>query len=78
VLLSSIATPISFANGLVTGIELAVNPSVGFGYHGFNTSEHFSFNTTPLPAALPLFASGLGGLGYLSWRRRKRRAASTA
>ena len=26
-------------------------------------------NQTPLPAALPLFASGLGGLGYLGYRR---------
>jgi hypothetical protein len=27
--------------------------------------------TTPLPAALPLFASGLGALGLLGWRRKK-------
>ena len=26
---------------------------------------------TPIPAALPLFVSALGGLGYLGWRRRK-------
>jgi hypothetical protein len=26
---------------------------------------------TPLPAALPLFAAALGGLGLLGWRRRK-------
>jgi hypothetical protein len=32
---------------------------------------------TPLPAALPLFASGIGGLGLLSWRR-KRKAQATA
>jgi hypothetical protein len=25
---------------------------------------------TPLPAALPLFATGVGGLGLLGWRRR--------
>jgi hypothetical protein len=25
---------------------------------------------TPLPAALPLFATGLGALGLLSWRKR--------
>jgi len=32
--------------------------------------------TVPLPAALPLFATGLGGLGLLGWRRkRKARAA---
>jgi hypothetical protein len=27
--------------------------------------------STPIPAALPLFASALGGLGFLGWRRRK-------
>ncbi len=26
---------------------------------------------TPIPAALPLFATGLGALGLLGWRRRK-------
>ena len=27
--------------------------------------------TTPIPAALPLLASGLGGLGFVGWRRPK-------
>ncbi|GAB2178945.1 hypothetical protein [Dongia sp. agr-C8] len=31
--------------------------------------------TTPIPAALPLFASALGGLGFLRWRRRRAAAA---
>jgi hypothetical protein len=31
----------------------------------------------PLPAALPLFASGLGAIGLLAWRRRKREAAAS-
>ena len=31
----------------------------------------------PLPAALPLFATGLGVLGLLGWRR-KRKAQATA
>jgi hypothetical protein len=30
---------------------------------------------TPLPAALPLFATGLGALGLLGWRRKKKAAA---
>ena len=30
---------------------------------------------TPLPAALPLFASGLGALGLLGWRRKKKAPA---
>ena len=32
----------------------------------------------PLPGALPLFATGLGALGFLGWRRKKRAAALTA
>jgi hypothetical protein len=34
-------------------------------------------DTTPLPAALPLFCTGLGALGLLGWRR-KRKAQATA
>jgi hypothetical protein len=33
---------------------------------------------TPLPATLPLFASGLGALGLIGWRRKKRKAAVRA
>ena len=33
---------------------------------------------TPLPAALPLFASGLGALGLFSWRRKRKAAALAA
>src|SRR5262249_27065065 len=30
--------------------------------------------TTPLPAAFPLFATGLGALGLLGWRRKRKQA----
>jgi hypothetical protein len=33
---------------------------------------------TPLPAALPLFATGLGALGLLGWRRKRKNAAAIA
>jgi hypothetical protein len=33
---------------------------------------------TPLPAALPLFASGLGAMGLFGWRRKRRNAATRA
>jgi hypothetical protein len=33
---------------------------------------------TPLPAALPLYAAGLGFAGLLGWRRRKKERAATA
>jgi hypothetical protein len=32
-------------------------------------------SATPLPAALPLFASGIGALGLLGWRKKRRAAA---
>ena len=35
-------------------------------------------DVVPLPAALPLFASGLVGLGLLGWRRKKRAAPLNA
>ena len=34
--------------------------------------------TVPLPSALPLFATGLGALGLLGWRRKKRAAPLNA
>jgi hypothetical protein len=33
---------------------------------------------TPLPAALPLFATGLGALGLLGWRRKRKNVALAA
>jgi hypothetical protein len=33
---------------------------------------------TPLPAALPLFASGLGAMGFVGWRRKRKNAAAAA
>jgi hypothetical protein len=36
-----------------------------------------TISQTPIPAALPLFATGLGGLGLLGWRR-KRKAQAVA
>jgi hypothetical protein len=33
---------------------------------------------TPLPAALPLFATGIVGLGLLGWRRKRKARAATA
>jgi hypothetical protein len=33
-------------------------------------------NATPIPAALPLFATGLGALGLLGWRRKRKNAAA--
>ncbi len=46
----------------------------------FNNVQTLSFtltpvsSETPLPAALPLFATGLGALGLLGWRRKRKQA----
>ena len=42
------------------------------------TASLFSFTpvgAVPLPAALPLFATGLGALGLLGWRRKRKLSA---
>jgi hypothetical protein len=52
-----------------------------FGYIAdtLEASQEFAiFSATPLPAALPLFATGLGGLGLLGWRRKRKNAAAIA
>ena len=33
-------------------------------------------SATPLPAALPLFATGLGAMGFLGWRRKRKAQAA--
>jgi len=57
------------STGFVNNLNLAPNVSIGI------TLVRNSVEATPIPAALPLFASGLGGLGLLGWRR-KRKAIS--
>ena len=56
-----------------------------FNYSGAGTPNGFfadasgaSVVATPLPAALPLFATGLGALGLLGWWRKRKAAAATA
>jgi hypothetical protein len=43
----------------------------------WSLTDTSTLGATPLPAALPLFATGLGGLGLLA-RRRKRKAVAVA
>jgi hypothetical protein len=47
-------------------------PTSGFAsLNGTLNFGSFTVATTPIPAALPLLASALGGLGFVGWRRRQ-------
>lgn len=46
--------------------------------NGFTWALEFSPVATPLPAALPLFASGLGAMGLLGWRKKRKNAGAIA
>ena len=62
----------SFSLVITTSIE---------GYHvslnavGLSIALPDTQSATPLPAAFPLFATGLGVLGLLGWRRKRSNAA---
>jgi len=42
----------------------------------FDFSFSLEGDVVPLPATLPLFATGLGGLGLLGWRRKRKAQAA--
>jgi hypothetical protein len=74
---------------LISGALLASAPvfySAAYtqnGGPGAQINASFNDSTTPppsvpLPAALPLFATGLGAMGLLGWRRKRKNAAAIA
>jgi hypothetical protein len=52
-----------------TGYSVSVDSEVGNGF-----PPGFGPTVTPPPATLPLFATGIGGLGLLGWRRKQNAA----
>jgi hypothetical protein len=65
------------------GLLLLINNSwAASSNNGGVPKSQYSSNTgsflvaTPLPAALPLFATGLGALGLLGWRRKRKASAA--
>jgi len=61
------------ANGNFINPELYIS-AVAYQQNSGTTGQ----GTTPLPAALPLFASGLGALGLFGWRRKRKASAIAA
>ena len=74
------------ANGTVDDMFINLSslcPTCNFFYFGIGSNdpsgnvvleEITAVSSVPLPAALPLFATGLAGLGLLGWRRKKKTA----
>lgn len=60
-------------NGLKNFIPIGANQNIA----NWSVSE-VPVAPTPLPAALPLFASGLGALGLFGWRRKRKAPAVAA
>ena len=71
-------TDIIFTAGPDTGLSVDGNDISGSlpWVQAINVESVESTSTTPIPAALPLFASGLGGLGLLGWRRKRKATAA--
>ena len=65
----------------LTSVSIATIPGASFGgpvtVTGIDFTGISGLSEIPLPATFPLFATGLGALGLLGWRR-KRRAQAVA
>jgi hypothetical protein len=72
---ASVFDSLNFCTG--PGCSLLLWDSTNGGSNTFDITLTAETAATPLPAALPLFATGLGGLGLLGWRR-KRKAQAVA
>ena len=66
------------AYDFATFASLGVTPGTYVWGWGTGADQTFTLEigSTPLPAALPLFASGLGALGLLGWRRKRKMQAA--
>jgi hypothetical protein len=77
--------PLTDANGMASLMDTfptagiftlqAIFEGAGFDSPSQSNQATVTVNQTPLPAALPLFATGIGGLGLLGWRRKRKAQA---
>jgi len=75
-LLYNISFDLSDNSGLLTFLAISNNGLPGVEGNGINlvvyAGEGEPVRAVPLPAALPLFATGLGALGLLGWRKKRK------
>jgi hypothetical protein len=65
---------------LATFASLGLTPGIYIWTWGTGADQSFTLDVaaTPLPAALPLFATGLGAMGLFGWRRKRKNTGATA
>ena len=73
----------STASGKFCGFEGIIFDEIRLAIIALNkvfTLDNLQYNVAavPLPAALPLFGTGLGIMGFLGWQRQRRMAADAA
>jgi len=70
---------VGYAGGPITGGQTTevINLGVQDIDSGLTGTFAAATSATPLPAALPLFATGLGALGLFGWRRKRKNANRT-
>jgi hypothetical protein len=68
---TDVVTQIQFAATLEDALPNQDPP-----YTIYDVGATAEYNPLPLPAALPLFATGLGAMGLLGWRRKRKVSAA--
>ena len=71
--------PISSASYVTYNLGCKLQTDIGCGTvtaQEASSALEIAVTTTPLPATLPLLATGLGALGLLGWRRKRKALAA--
>jgi len=58
------------------GLNCGNTGVIGFSFLSITQHDDDTTPQTPIPGALPLFATGLGALGLLTWRRKRKAVAA--
>jgi hypothetical protein len=73
----SIATLLFLSDGVGQAV-LSFTQTTLSGSEASPIIDNVTISETPIPATLPLFATGLGAFGLLGWRRKRKNAAARA